>query len=643
MDECKQLELDDYIIKIDQGVFHKKSGVMLKLHPKELGIFSLLVQYAGQLVTKEQIINQIWHGDPTSDESLSRCIYSIKSSLRRTDTKAETLIKADYGRGYRFIGNVISPNNHSDHNGKEKNKIGLTNIGEIASKDILTCLPDTTVLEATRMLRDNKKSSVLILHNQFPQGIWTEADALNLNFADPGVLEIPICEIMQSPVFSMHENKPITEAIELMRSKRIRHLVVVDDQGKACGVVTQRNIIYSQGAESFIAVKDVKSIAYQNPLIIQKNLQIADLVLLMKAEHRDILIIKIDQKPMYAFTERDLVEIIAKERLNAFLTELEIKPLVTISQDLSILIARQLMDIKNVKHLAVLDNDGTFIKILSHSDILASLENSYTKLLENIQVNNTISEKDSFTQLLASAVHQTAGMMIITDNHGDIKYVNESFEKMTEYTLDEIKGKNPRFLSSGIIHKSVFKHMWETLNLGKTWKGELCNKKKSGVRYWVLSSITPIVNYKGEIHNFIAVEEDITDKKEVEIRLHEIEKRFYEMVDHSLIMIWEADQNGQFKYFNVPWLKFTGRKLQEELGNGWANHLHPDDLHQFLEIFQNSIIRRTPFCLDHRIKNANGDYLWVMNSGSPHFNDEGEFKGFKGACVDVTERKIIGN
>ncbi len=182
--------------------------------------------------------------------------------------------------------------------------------------------------------------------------------------------------------------------------------------------------------------------------------------------------------------------------------------------------------------------------------------------------------------------------------------------------------------------------MWLTLMSGRTWKGELCNKKKSGATYWVLSSITPIVNDDGDIHHFIAVEEDISERKEVEARLREIEQRFYEMIDQSLIMIWESDPNGKVVYLNNYWLTFTGRKIHEETGNGWAEHLHPDDLQSYIETLQNSLIKRSAFCVDHRLKNMSDEYRWVMNSGMPRFDDEGEFQGFRGTCVDITERKI---
>jgi PAS domain S-box-containing protein len=582
----------------------------------------------------------VWNGYSTSDESIARCISVVKARMRLASAGSEQLIKTEYGRGYRFVGKVLFSREIKSTNEKSRTTISPTTLGEIASEEILTCNTETTVFEAACLLSARQKSAILILQEQKPIGIWTEADALILNLNNPAFLEAKMAEVMQTPVVSMEAEKPITDAVAIMRSKGIRHLVVVDNEGNASGVISQSDIIYTHGVESFMTVKDVNSIAFRRPFVIRDNVPVAELVLQMRHQHTDILIIDLANRPLFSFTERDLIDLIANKCLNVLIGNLDFPPLVTIKEDTSILVARQLMDIKKIKHLAVLDHSGVFIKILSLSDILADIEHSYVQLIEEILEHNKVAaENDGYTQLLASAMQQTAGMMIISDQHGDIKYVNESFEIVSGYKLDEIKDKNPRFLSSGIIPKSVFRHMWETLMSGKTWKGELCNKKKSGDKYWVLSSITPIVNDEGVIHHFIAVEEDISERKEVEIRLREIEQRFYEMIDHSLIMIWESDPNGKVSYLNDYWLKFTGRQFKDEKSNGWAEHIHHDDLNLFLETFQNALIRRNPFCIDHRLKNNAGIYRWVMNSGSPRFNEGGEFLGLRGACVDISERK----
>lgn len=245
--------------------------------------------------------------------------------------------------------------------------------------------------------------------------------------------------------------------------------------------------------------------------------------------------------------------------------------------------------------------------------------------------------------MLTNAVQQTAGMVLITNQYGEIEYVNSAFENLTGYKFEEIKELNPRIFKSGASPKQLYQNLWATVMSGKTWKGELCNKKKSGEMFWVLATISPILDDQDEIKHIVSVQEDISDRVEMEERLREIEQRFNEMADHSPVMIWESGPDGKVSFLNHIWLEFTGRKLNEQIGNGWAEQIHPEDLHSYLDIFQKALISRSSFEVDHRIKDFSGHFRWVMNTAIPRFNDQGSFLGFRGSCVDITKRKMREN
>jgi DNA-binding winged helix-turn-helix (wHTH) protein len=133
MEFQNEIELEEFIIKIGQGVFCKQNGLRLKLHPKEFSLFCLLVKHSGQLVTKEQIINQIWHGEPATDECLARCVYSLRSCLRTCSERADELIKVEYGRGYCFVGNIMPLKQHTIQFAKS-NKPNISRLSDIVSR-----------------------------------------------------------------------------------------------------------------------------------------------------------------------------------------------------------------------------------------------------------------------------------------------------------------------------------------------------------------------------------------------------------------------------------------------------------------------------------------------------------------------------
>ncbi len=118
-------------------------------------------------------------------------------------------------------------------------------------------------------------------------------------------------------------------------------------------------------------------------------------------------------------------------------------------------------------------------------------------------------------QTLTKAIEQSPVCVIITDLKGNIRYVNNKFTEVSGYSIDEVIDKNPRILKSGTQSKEFYQSLWETIISGNTWSGELHNKKKNGELYWENAIISPIVDAAGKILNFVAVKEDITEKKKM--------------------------------------------------------------------------------------------------------------------------------
>jgi len=131
---------------------------------------------------------------------------------------------------------------------------------------------------------------------------------------------------------------------------------------------------------------------------------------------------------------------------------------------------------------------------------------------------------------LSRAVEQSPSTVAITDLEGNLEYVNPKFTQLTGYTLDEVKGKNPRVLKSGDKGSEVYKNLWETIVAGNEWRGEFLNKKKNGEVYWEYASISPIRDAVGKTTHYIKVAEDVTERK----RLEKVKDDFVSMVSHEL-------------------------------------------------------------------------------------------------------------
>ena len=139
--------------------------------------------------------------------------------------------------------------------------------------------------------------------------------------------------------------------------------------------------------------------------------------------------------------------------------------------------------------------------------------------------------------------------------------------------------------------------------------------------------------------NVLSVVRDVTDSKRAEEALRQSEARFRNMADTAPVMIWVAGTDRLCKYFNKPWLEFTGRTMEDEVDNGWVQNVHPDDYAHCCESYSLAFDRREPFKMEYRLRRADGKYRWVLNSGTPRLSSNGGFVGLIGSCIDITDRK----
>lgn len=115
---------------------------------------------------------------------------------------------------------------------------------------------------------------------------------------------------------------------------------------------------------------------------------------------------------------------------------------------------------------------------------------------------------------------------------------------------------------------------------------------------------------------------------------------FRMLADSAPVLIWVSDTSKNCIYFNRAWLDFTGRSMEQELGFGWAEGIHPDDRARYLQGYDEAFAARSPFAMEYRLRNAEGQYRWVVAHGAPRFSPDGTFLGYSGGCTDITERRL---
>ncbi|NER52678.1 MAG: PAS domain S-box protein, partial [Symploca sp. SIO1A3] len=251
-------------------------------------------------------------------------------------------------------------------------------------------------------------------------------------------------------------------------------------------------------------------------------------------------------------------------------------------------------------------------------------------------------QEEERLKLLERAVATSSNGIIISDAQqpdNPIIYVNSGFERITGYSAEEVIGKNCRFLQGNNQQQLAVEKLRGAINQGKEGQFVLCNYRKDGRAFWNECSITPVRDETGKLTNYIGIQTDITERIAAEQALRESEARFRAMADSTSVLMWVSGIGGQSTFFNKTWLKFTGRSLEEELGSGWLENVHPNDQQYYLETFLTALERRESFEVEYRLFHADGEYRWIVAAGKPRFTPDGSFAGYIGSGFDITQRK----
>jgi PAS domain S-box-containing protein len=153
-------------------------------------------------------------------------------------------------------------------------------------------------------------------------------------------------------------------------------------------------------------------------------------------------------------------------------------------------------------------------------------------------------------------------------------------------------------------------------------------------RTWIIGGLSICILQAMLISGLLV---NLIRRRRAEVSLGESEKRFQSMADAAPVLIWMSDEDRLCTFFNKAWLEFTGRSMEQELGKGWKESVRPDDLAKISQTYGDAVDAREPLVMQYRLKNSDGEYRWITDQGAPRYGPRGNFRGYVGACVDITD------
>jgi PAS domain S-box-containing protein len=265
--------------------------------------------------------------------------------------------------------------------------------------------------------------------------------------------------------------------------------------------------------------------------------------------------------------------------------------------------------------------------------------NTLSEIEKKEQVAVTLQNSETF---LNDIIQTIPDLIWLKDKEGVYLTCNKMFERFIGVVENEIAGKTDYDLVNKELADFFREHDRIAMNAGgPTSNEEWITFADDGHSAFLETVKSPMFDKNGEIVGVLGIGRDITVRKKTEADLREKEVQYNNLANSGLSLIWTSGSDKLCNYFNNPWLRFTGRTLEQEMGNGWAEGVHPEDFDRCLATYVSAFDKQEPFEMEYRLRNAVGEFRWILDMGTPNYNSAGEFIGYIGNCFDITDRKWV--
>jgi diguanylate cyclase (GGDEF)-like protein/PAS domain S-box-containing protein len=539
-------------------------------------------------------------------------------------------------------------NDTQDDSAKVLTELGLLSVnqvqvGTLARTKLLTCSPNTPLAEAAALMRERACSSILIEEKGQLIGIWTERDAASVDFSSQTDFNQPIRSVMSAPLKSVEADVSAVEAIGLMESQRIRHLLVMNADGTQKGIVTQTDLALHFGLEHFMRLRTVEELLDTTVPQLPGDLGLNEAARRMQAAHCDAAIVRHPRLPQFGIiTERDLLSVLAERRNAPLLFECASFPLLTLDAKRPLLEARRFFIDHHIRHLGVCDETGQVLGLISLQTLLGMLQQAYAQELLDVlrKREEALTHSRQALELAHQVIDSSENALMVLDPIGHIETVNPAFERLTGFTAEDAVGKKPDVLLGCDHTSSDFceRLLSKVANEGH-WRGELWGKNRNGEACGFEMNLHALLHKGKPTGRYAGVFFDATEKIRAQTLLRE--ERDLIAAGPSVVFKWKHEEGWPVSYVSPNVFSVFGYRPEALLANNppYAFLIHPSDIERVAGEVKHHLATGTLQYVQHyRLRHANGEWRWVDDFTMVKRNAQGGVETLSGYLIDITEK-----
>lgn len=448
---------------------------------------------------------------------------------------------------------------------------------------LITLGADASAIDALRMLSFHRSSNLLIVDGGRPVGIFTERDVTRHAASIISCPDVPVTEYMSAPVISARRDIDLRHAYGLFSTNAIRHLVLVDDNGCAIGVISEDDIIQRLGIEYFVDIKTAAQIMMTEILTYDPSEPLARVVEAMSAHDVTCVIAAVKSMPQGMLTERDLVRICEQYRYinELILGDVMSSPVKTIGLKANMHECIKHMQDKHIRRLVIVNDVGEIAGLLTQTEVMEAMEGRHAEYLKEVltqreqelkTVQAELSERAVLDHILRSSVD--TGILAVSLDL-EPQYMNTAAEKMFPVVNDQLLH---RVQNDTELHNIVAKQ--------RSFGFRLVVKQDIKARHFGVN-VSGIFDNHSELNGYLVTINEITRRILAEDRLKKTVETYQTLFDEQPSLFFILNENGTILSVNRYGVEQIGYEREAIQGNNISDIIHPDDvhsLHDFIRI-----------------------------------------------------------